>query len=195
MIDVNNPFKVERATDLVYDHGWVSFTMPSGHYTGGEFSVVASFATDEHGFLIGVAADEFGWTHSRLVLDMAKATEIEFTTKAPPTCKPGPFRVGVQFDNLGRLRLTVPDDVAVRLSDWRDSVWTEHGWNSGSSAPAGPGTWEHEALAYLHAIQCRFDGDYPFIEGESYSKGNQAPMVSHCGVQASRPNGGFHFTG
>lgn len=198
IIDVDKLFTIERATDLL-GMGFLSFTMPSGHYANGRFPVIASFqsVTQYPGsnFLHGTAVDEFGWEHTGLVLAVEQVAGIEFEAVRSPAVKKAPFRVGVQFDNVNRLRLTVPDDVAVRLYDWSQSVWREHGWNSGSTTPTVPGTWEHEALAYLHAIQCRLGGERPFIEGESYSKGNKAPVVSTYGVEAQRPTGPFQITG
>lgn len=174
--------------------------------------VTANFTTVEERkdrtLLRGVAADEFGWWHGPLTICLTPETILVRATRSVMADE-APFRVGVTFDRSRRfLRLTVPDDVARRLNEWKREHWTEFpGVADGSSSCTDKGSWEHKALAYLHAVQSQLADQHTFIEGEGFEgmkdmHGNARPgasdiLVSTGGVRVNlaNPTIGFHFSG
>lgn len=206
-------FNPTKPYDLIHPMVHVKFTMPAGHYNldSKPLTLTANFQSlQENGggsWLRGKAIDEYGWWHTGLTLATDRLADTEFERVGYQHPDPAPFPVGVGFDwRHGMLRLTVPDDVALRLKAWRDGHWHEiRGVGAGYSDDARRGSWAHRALAYLHSVQCHTTDDLPFIQGESMESqrnehghlGSEAYglLVSTCGVRSSFPTGGFHFEG
>ena len=174
-----------------------------GHTVVANFDEVNESA--DRTYLSGAAVDVYGWWHRRVVLDLSRVRGLCRHLGPLPAPEPEPFRVGVKFDAYrDSVRLTVPDDVARRLTAWRDGHWHEvPGVGDGWSDKAKPGTWEHRALAYVHAVQSRLHQTVsPFVEGESYSalsagrwSDASALFVSLSGVTAdgTNPTTGFRL--
>lgn len=191
---------------LVHMNAHWAFTTSGGPVIA-NFDTVTTL-TDGTDLLSGKAVDEYGWWHRRVTLAATQVRDLCRVSgyKEP---EPAPFPVSVRFEwRHSCVRLVIPDDAARRLRDWKVANWTEvQGAATGYTANAKRGSWEHRALAYIHAVQSRTDDNMPFVEGESFDSmrdehGRALPaaydlMPMTCGVSTHpcNPTAGFHITG
>lgn len=183
---------------------------------GTDKTVVANFSDvtvldDGTPLLRGTGMDEYGWWHGPLVIDLTKVRNMKAGIHTDGPAKKewpeaAPFKVGLHFEwRRGLIRLTIPDDDARRLNEWKRKVWIEIvGMADGYTPAPKRGTWEHKALAYLHSVASHLTDKHPFIEGESFegskdehrNNADYGLLVSTFGVVAGpNPTVGFHFSG
>lgn len=195
---------VRSPYDLIHMNLYWTWTHPQAGKVTAHFDSTTEL--DKGGpLVVGTYVDEYGWWHSRVILDMANLpTDLARTGYKEPEARPFPVTMDFEW-RRGLVRLGIPDDVCRRLVTWKSDHWTElHGVADGYSSSPKRGTWEHRALSYLHSCQSHTTDRMPFIEGVGFAAtkdehGHGADyglMLSTCGISSDNmPNARFYFSG